>query len=369
MGVSAALLVALGWARASYQLLTDHAQHRYVAGLRTSQPDPGTASTGHGTPAVVQHINGSAQNILVVGIDERAGLSRKEKLKLHLGPQTSSFSTDTLMLIHVPADGSKATLISIPRDTWVPIDGYPDGKINGAYINAYLQGFDQQPAATTTDGRQSAGMSELVQTVKWLTGVPIDHYVQVDFTGFEQIVSAIGSIPVNLCENVSDRKSGFHMSKGHHDLNPVQALEFVRQRHNIPGPLTEDFAREMRQRYFLDAAFNKILSARVLLNPFKLRDLINAVDNAFITDGNNFNLLDFAEQMSKLTSSNIKGSSIPVVNSNATINGESAVQVNPAAVRHYVRTQFSGTAASSHATHHHAHHAGTRPTTAPSCVY
>lgn len=236
--MSAALLVALGWARASYQLLNDHAQRRYVAGLRTSAPPPSIPVAGPSATVARTPVTGSAQNILVVGIDERTGLSRQQKLRLHLGPSTSSFSTDTLMLIHVPADGSKATLISIPRDTWVPIDGYPDGKINGAYINAYLQGFDQQPAAKTTPGRQSAGMSELVQTVKRLTGVPIDHYVQIDFTGFEAIVSAIGNIPVNLCASVSDRASGFHMSKGRHDLDPVQALEFVRQRHNIPGPLS-----------------------------------------------------------------------------------------------------------------------------------
>lgn len=111
--------------------------------------------------------------------------------------------------------------------------------------------------------------------------------------------------------------------------------------------------------------FRKILSAGILLNPFKLRDLVNAVDKAFITDGNNFSLLEFAEQMSNLTAGNIRGASIPVVNPDATIDGESAVEVNPETVRRYVRAQFGG-----------QRHPGAgrrpgrqRPAAQPSCVY
>ena len=194
------------------------------------------------------------------------------------------------MLVHVPADGSRATLISIPRDSYVDIPGHPSNKINAAYADGYY--FSDAHGA---EAQQAAGASTLVATVKKLTGVTIDHYVQVGFAGFVDIVRAIGDIPIDLCKSVDDTHahnvadgetggSGFKMSAGHHDLTPQQALEFVRQRHNIPGPVTDDLGRELRQRYFLSQAFKRILSANVLLNPVKLHDLINAVDGAFTFD-------------------------------------------------------------------------------------
>ena len=325
--VSAALLGAFAYGWQTYRSFQDHAQTIAVQGL----------GHAHVSDPALQHVVGDAQNLLIVGIDSRVGLSDQQKRALHLGTDTSSTSTDTLMLVHVPADGSKATLISIPRDTYVDIPGHPKNKINAAYADGYYNS-----GATSVKQAQENAATTLVETVKKLTGAPIDHYVQVGFSGFENIVKAIGTIPVNLCRTVSDWRSGFHMSAGPHDLDPTQALEFVRQRHNIPGPVSDDFGRELRQRYFLAAAFKGIISAHVLLNPGRLHALLTAVDGAFVTDNTGFGIQQFAEQMADLSAGNITGASIPNTGS-AVIDSQDVVTVDPAAVQKFVKHAFYGT--------------------------
>jgi LCP family protein required for cell wall assembly len=344
--MSFALLLASGW---SWYNFADLKRNVHVIDIK-----------GIGGKTVSSaHPSGTAQNLLIVGVDTRAGLTPAERRYLKVGNDTT-LSTDTIMLVHVPADGSRATLISIPRDSWVRIPGHPDAKINAAYADGYAYG-----GAHGTKAQQGAGASTLVATVKQLTGVPIDHYVQVGFEGFVQIVKAIGSIPINLCRTVDDTHaynvahdetggSGFNMSAGHHDLTPQQALEFVRQRHNIPGPISDDLGRELRQRYFLSAAFKRVLSAGTLFNPLRLRNLVKAVDGAFTFDNNDFDITKFAEQMINLSAGNIVGESIPTHGS-IVIDGQDALRVNPAQVRRIVQAAFSAASAAP------AHHNPQRP--------
>jgi LCP family protein required for cell wall assembly len=330
--LSFALLVASGWSWYNFADLKRNADLLHIKGIG------GETSQGG-------HVNGAAQNILIVGVDSRAGLTAAQRRYLKVGDDTS-LSTDTIMLVHVPADGSKATLISIPRDSWVQIPGHPDAKINAAYADGYYY-----EGAHGTQAQEEAGGSTLVATVKQLTGQPIDHFVQVGFEGFEQIVKAIGKIPINLCHTVDDTRayniahnqtggSGFKMSAGPHKLTPRQALEFVRQRHNIPGRVSDDLGRELRQRYFLSAAFKQILSANTLVNPLRLRDLVHAVDDAFAFDNNNFDITKFAEQMVNLSAGNIVGRSIPTDGS-ITAGGQDGLRVDPAKVQRVVRQAFA----------------------------
>jgi LCP family protein required for cell wall assembly len=227
----------------------------------------------------------------------------------------------------------------------VHIPGFQDAKINAAFADGYYNS-----GAKGAKAQQKAGSSTLVAAVKQLTGEPIDHYVQVGFAGFVEIVSAIGKIPVTLCHAVDDTHaynvahdetggSGFKMSAGHHDLTPQQALEFVRQRHNIPGKITDDLGRELRQRYFLGAAFNRMLSAHTLLDPFALRTLMNAVTDTFTLD-RDFELTDFADQMADLSAGNIVGRSIPTEGS-LHIGDQVAIRVDPAHVHKVVEDAFN----------------------------
>ncbi len=317
------MFVLSGYAWYNYSTLNRNLNTVAVVGL-------GSSGAPSGAPTATD--TGAAQNLLLVGLDSRAGLSSAEKRRLHLGQDDLSISTDTIVLVHIPANGQKATLVSIPRDSWVHIPGFQPDKINAAYADGCC---NQEDAISPKDAQQK-GASKLVSVVKALTGVEIDQYVQIGFAGFEEVVKAIGTVPVNLCQSVSDRYSGFSMTAGRHNLTARQALAFVRQRHNIPGSLTDDYGREERQRYFLRQAFSSIASADTLLNPVKLHRLIDAIDDA-ITFGNpNVDLAKFADQMSNLSAGNITGTSIPTHGSNA----EYGLIVHPAEVRAKVRALF-----------------------------
>jgi LCP family protein required for cell wall assembly len=209
-------------------------------------------------------------------------------------------------------------------------------RINAAFSFAYNDAKGSQAA------KHAAASNVVIHTVQNLTGLTIDHFVAVDFIGFYRIAQAIGGVPVVLCHSVDDRfktnqrngiqgGSGFHMSKGPHVLTPIQSLEFVRQRHNLPGGST-DLQRNDRQRYFLAAAFRKITSAGVLLNPGKLNALIEAVKKSVYVDSD-FNLSSLIGQVANLSANKIAGKTIPIAGFwNGSPVGD-VIRINPAQVR------------------------------------
>ena len=345
--LSATVLLAMGYYRYTYNSL-DNGLHRVAVGGLGSTPTPAAGAT-------VTHVDGTAQNLLIIGNDSRAGLSAADAKKLHVGNGSSvdgTDSTDTLMVVHVPADGSKATLISIPRDSYVDIPGFQSAKINAAYADGYYYGTDGFPvtSSSTTEQRQAAGLTLLIQVIKNLTGLAIDHYVMVNFIGFYDIAKAIGGISVNLCHAVNDSTarneaagngavgSGFVMSAGRHDLTPVQSLKFVRQRHFLPNG---DLDREARQRYFLAAAFQKVESAGTLLSPGKLNSLISAVKKTLTLD-DRISLPDLARQMNELTGSHIVGQTIPN-DGTQMIGDQSVIVVDPATVQAQIQKWLNPT--------------------------
>lgn len=256
------------------------------------------------------HVDGKDQNILVVGNDDRQSMTDAEVRELHAARDGGSLATDTMMIVHIPADGSKATLISLPRDTLVQIpDGYRPNKLNSAYASAYVD------APGDVEAKRTAGADLLIKTITNLTGLTINHYVQVDLLGFYRISTAIGGVPVTLCHAVDDTiaanqaaglpgGSGLKLSKGTHDLSGVQALQFVRQRHFLPH---EDLDRVKRQQYFLTSAFRQVASVGIV---FKLRSLGDALKRSVYFDSS-LNLLDLAQQLKNLTANNIVGKTIP----------------------------------------------------------
>jgi LCP family protein required for cell wall assembly len=347
--VSAVLLIGAGYAKHYYGAINSVSRfHLPALGPPTTTPAAGP--TGAASGGAVPKVQGKAQNILIVGLDSRAGLSAAEQKLLYVGDDPS-VSTDSMMIIHVPADGSKATLISLPRDAYVDIpEGWRKNKLNAAYADAWGE------TTGTEKQKEAAGANLLIETVKQLTGLSIDHYVQVSFGGFYTITKAIGDLTVNLCHATDDTiayneahgegdvGSGFVMAAGEHTLTPLQAFRFVRQRHNITGG---DLARVERQRYFLTAAFAKIESTGVLLSPTKLNNLINAIKGSFYVDDNDgFNLVTLAEQMSALTANHITGVTIPTEgNSTVSIEGQSSdvELVDPAKVQSYLANLLNGT--------------------------
>lgn len=206
--------------------------------------------------------SGNAQNILLVGSDTREGYT-PEQLKAAGTEFDAGARSDTVILAHIPGDGSRATLVSFPRDSYVQIPEWtaPDGKVYAARMRKLNYAFSEGVLPGGNPGL-------LVATVENLSGLRIDHYVQIDFLGFQKMVDALGGIDVCLRKDAKDKFSGINLTAGvHHNINGKVALAFVRQRHGLANA---DFDRIKRQQYFIGAVMRKVTSAGTLLNPLKL---------------------------------------------------------------------------------------------------
>ena len=290
-------------------------------------------------PATIQHQNGQDTNFLLVGIDSRTDvhgnpLPPDVLASLHAGPDDGEINTDTLIVVHVPGDGGKASAISIPRDSYVDIaGGYGRHKINSAYAYG-MNGH----GGSLTEGRKT-----LIQTVQDFTGVTIDHYAEINLYGFDLISQALGGVPVCLNQAVDDRQySGAVFPAGPQTLSGVQALQFVRQRHGLENG---DLDRERRQQAFLASAVHQLLSVGTLTSPSKLNAIITAVQNSIVLD-QDWNLLQFAQQVQGISGGNITFDTIPIVNITywTPADGD-AVEVDPAQVKEFVQAKFGDTPA------------------------
>jgi len=311
-------------------------------------------------------------NILIVGSDARTDaegnpLTPAELKAVSTQLDGGGVSTDTLMIVHVPGNGAKATAISIPRDTWIGDDvvqaagvvgPYSDGtegpykanKINSFYGSAmtyereYLVSQGVSDQAELQRRSAEAGRTMLIKVLQQFTGIKIDHYAEVNLIGFYLLSDAIGGVPVCLKNPVKDRQSGADFPAGHFDVSGSDALSFVRQRHGLPG---EDLDRIRRQQAFLAGAADKILSVGTLTSPSKLTKLIDAANRSLVLD-KGFDLLTFAQQMMNLTSGNITFTTIPTHGSQM-IDGKSALKSDTAEVQAFfanLMTDRSETSAS-----------------------
>ena len=215
-------------------------------------------------------------NYLVLGDDSRYGLSQQQQSEFGRSTKNEASRSDTIMLVHLNIPKHHTTIVSIPRDLYVYIPGHGYDKINAAY---------------------SYGPGVLVQTIARLSGMPINHYVAVDFAGFENLVGVIGGVPVCIDKPMIDHLAGLYLKRpGCYNLIGQQALGFVRARH-IEGDLIPDFSRIARQQIFFRALLQKLISAGSILhlnalmhaikhnvtidqhlNVYALQDLLNEMD-------------------------------------------------------------------------------------------
>ena len=248
---------------------------------------------------------GEAMNMLLVGNDSRADLTEQQLAELNAGTDSGS-NTDTMILVHVPADGSAASFVSFPRDSWVEIPGYGEDRLNAAY--AY--GRQNAPDGASEEAKNAQGAQLLVQTISGLTGLRVDHYAEVDLLGFFELSNVVSGVEVNLCEPVDDREwSGAYFPAGVQTISGADALKFVRQRHNYPSG-RGDFERIVRQQVFIGGVLRKMLSEEVLLNLGKQRELVQAASHALTVD-QNLNLLQLAQQMQSVTAGSIEFQTVP----------------------------------------------------------
>lgn len=283
-----------------------------------------------------------AVDILLVGTDSRTDakgnpLSAKELRWLRSGEEVAT-NTDTILLVRIPNDGSSATAISIPRDSYVQVPGIGMSKINAAY-GTTKEGVRKREVEAGTDAAKAekdgvqAGRKALVDTVANLTGVKVDHYAEVGLLGFVLLTNAVGGVDVCLKAPVNEPFSGAKFKAGRQTLNGPKALSFVRQRHGLPRG---DLDRITRQQVFMASLAQKMLSAKMLTDPGRLSDLQEAVSRSIVID-DNWDILNFAEQLKDLTGGRVKFSTIPVVTEQGWSEDgqQSVVEVDPKQVHAY----------------------------------
>jgi LCP family protein required for cell wall assembly len=204
---------------------------------------------------------GRAQNWLLVGSDRRADQATTGGNAGELLWRYGAQRADTILLVHLPADRRRAYLVSVPRDAWVPIRGHGNAKLNAAF--------------------SFGGPPLLIATVERLTGVRVDHFAILDFQGFRSMTDALGGVDVRVARTVRDPARKVVWPAGIHHLDGARALDFVRQRHNLPGG---DLGRIKRQQAFLKALAGRAVDRGTLANPLKLNAFLEASTKAVSVD-------------------------------------------------------------------------------------
>ena len=259
-------------------------------------------------------------NILLIGLDSRRDnegnpIPKEISKLLHVGPATvGGYNTNTLILIHVPADGKKAVAVSIPRDNYVNVPGYGMKKIKEAYGYAkyaedsklYKEGV-KKPLRERLS--RDAGRVATLATVSQFLDVPIDHFAEVNLIGFYDLANALGGIQVCLNKAVSDTKySGAVFPAGLQTISGADALKFVRQRHGLPNG---DLDRTHRQQAFIAGVITKFRTQGIFGDIGKISALLDVAKKDVVIDSG-FDVLGFLPQAKALTSGNIKFHTLPI---------------------------------------------------------
>ncbi|HEY9369452.1 LCP family protein [Streptomyces sp.] len=179
------------------------------------------------------------QTFLLVGVDSRSDLPTTGRDAKAPSWKYGAQRSDTMMLIHLPADHSNAYVVSLPRDSWVPVPGHGDAKLNAAF--------------------SWGGPPLLIDTVQRLTDVRVDHLAVIDWEGFKKLTDAVGGVDLTVDGEVR------HM-------NGEQGLRYVRERKHLARG---DFDRTHRQQNFLRAVLAKVMTPRNLTNPLKASDVLD----------------------------------------------------------------------------------------------
>ncbi|WLW52210.1 LCP family protein [Streptomyces sp. YU58] len=252
-----------------------------------------------GTDRPTKVDNGS-ENILVLGSDTRSGSNKK----LGGGVDDGSARSDTAMIVHVYEGHKKASVVSVPRDTIIDRPECTDTKgvthdaASGVMFNS----------AYSTGGAACA-----VKTVETLSGIRMDHYLEVDFSGFEKIIDELGGVQVTTTKNIKDPDSHLNLKAGTHTLDGEQALGLVRTRHGVGDG--SDLGRIQLQQAFIKALINQVKHVDLFGDPTKLYDLANTATKAVTTDsdlGSVNKLMSFATGLKGISAANMHMVTMPV---------------------------------------------------------
>ncbi len=271
-----------------YRHLNGNIQQRDISGLLGSQP---------------VDLHPQAENILVIGSDSRFGESHA------FGRNLTTDQSDTTMIVHVAANRQWAEVMSIPRDSWVSIPACEMS--NGKMASPTTFKINEAFALGNLNGNNTAlGVACTVKTVEQDTGIYIDHFVVVNFTGFENMVAALGGVQECNTQAINDPLSGLRLPAGQHMLTPSQALAYVRARYTLGDG--SDLERITRQQAFMSSLIHRVKSK--LLNPIAIYQFLDAATKSLTIDtklGGVTGLYDLASSLRNLPSSKVAFFTLP----------------------------------------------------------
>ena len=266
--------------------------------LTTIRDDPGLLRGADAVPAPTKDGELPPMNILVMGSDTRVGQGGE-------GGSADVYSTaqsDVVMLVHLSGDRKRALVMSIPRDTWVHVPSCSNGK------TTYSAQEGKFNLAFTFGGANCT-----VKLFKEVTGLPVDHFMVVDFNGVKDIINALGGVNFCLKKDMVDPKSHLDLKAGRQVILGEQGLAFLRVRHNIGDP-TGDIGRLDRQHEFLAAMVKQAQETSLLTNPIRLYKILDTTTTAISADPGLSNLgalKDVAQSLTGLKPSQVTFVTVP----------------------------------------------------------
>lgn len=264
LSIAAALVLALSLTGVGIEIASSRLEGNITA------VDISTTTGREHAPVQIVDDEGNYQaiNVLLMGSDSREGQTNKKygDPDLYTGERS-----DTTILLHLSADRSFATAVSIPRDTWVML---PECAVDGETVGAFEAKFNT--------AFEIGGPGCTVKLVEQMTGLTIDNFAVIDFDGFKNVVDALGGVEVCLTEPASDPASDLELPAGTSVVDGEQALSFVRARKTLSDG--SDLSRIKRQQAFLSSMIREASSTGLLLNPVKLYSTLDAATSGLTTD-------------------------------------------------------------------------------------
>jgi LCP family protein required for cell wall assembly len=270
---------------------------------RPPKESPGPGSAGQG---------GTTQNILILGVDSRLG--ENSSYQPTVGPAQTETLSDTAILAHLSGDGKHITLVSIPRDSVVQIPACRKVDNNGSGISdSSGQPVMTKPTkALFNEAIQLGGPACTVKTLESLTNVYIDHYLEIDFEGVVKMSTALGGVPLTMCQAIHDAHTGLNLPKGPVNLKGQTALEFVRARYGLTGG--DDLHRIQRQQQFMAAMVRKALASSTLFNLPSMTSFYGDVASSLTTDMGSSALINLALHYRHIDTNNVVFATVPTYN-------------------------------------------------------
>ncbi|MGW6919098.1 LCP family protein [Kitasatospora sp. NPDC054939] len=206
-------------------------------------------------------VPGRGVTFLLVGLDARSDTPTTGRAAGAPAWQSGAARSDTMMLLHLAEDRRSASLVSLPRDTWVDIPGRGPAKLNAAYA--------------------WGGPALMTETVQNLTGIRIDHLAVIDWNGFRALTDAVGGVDITVPRTIEGVGEARRWEAGTHHFDGEQALLYVRERYGLPGG---DLDRTKRQQNFLRALMQQTMASGTLTSPSRLTGLLGAVGDVVSVD-------------------------------------------------------------------------------------